>query len=89
MRVRTFMSTDWIEVHDHGSVYMAKVFLTDEDNAYMLTVQDGKKNLFKVDSKLLNMGELGFFERVMENAKELDIETAIEMGFMLAGELNE
>jgi hypothetical protein len=59
--MNTCLSTDWIEVHDHGSVYMANVFLTDEGEAYMLTVQDGKKNLFKVDSKLLNMGELGFF----------------------------
>lgn len=65
------MSTDWIEVHDHGSVYMARVFLTDENEAYMIAVQNNKQRFFKVDSKLLKLGELGFFENVMESAKEL------------------
>lgn len=73
------MSTDWIEVHDHGSVYEAKIFLTDEDKAYMMTIQDGKKRFFKVDAKLLRLGELGFFEKVMENIKELQLERTIEM----------
>jgi len=73
------MSTDWIEVHDHGAIYQAKVYLTDEDEAYMLTIQDGKKLFFKVDPKLLGLGELGFFEKVMENAKELPLERILEM----------
>lgn len=55
------MSTDWIEVHDHGSVYMDRVFLTDDDNAYMITVQNGKKRFFQVDANLLKSDELGFF----------------------------
>jgi hypothetical protein len=61
VKARTFMSTDWIEVHDHGSVYMDRVFLTDDDNAYMITVQNGKKRFFQVDANLLKSDELGFF----------------------------
>jgi hypothetical protein len=38
---------------------------------YMGTLQDGKKRFFKVDPKLLKLGELGFFEKVMENASEM------------------
>lgn len=76
------MSTDWIEVHDHDSVYRAKVYLTDEDEVYMLTIQNGTKRFFKVDVKLLKLGELGFFEKVMENVKELPLERALEMKLM-------
>lgn len=82
MKARTFMSTDWIEVHDYGSVYMARVFLLDNDESYVMTVQNGQKKFFKVDVNLLELGEIRFFEKVMENAKELDVETAIEMGFL-------
>jgi hypothetical protein len=76
------MSTDWIEVHDHGSVYMAKVFLTDDDRAYMVTVQNGKKRFFKVDAGLLKLGELRFFEKVMENAEELLQNQFIKIGLI-------
>ncbi|MCA2003654.1 MAG: hypothetical protein LDL06_02680 [Candidatus Nitrosotenuis sp.] len=73
------MSTDWIEVHDHGAIYQAKVYLTDEGEAYMLTIQDGKKRFYKVDARLFRLGELRFFEKVMEDAKELPLECALEM----------
>lgn len=75
------MSTDWIEVHDHGSVYMARVFLLDNDESYMITVRDGQNRFFKVDANLLKYGELRFFENVMKNAKELLFEKVIKMGF--------
>lgn len=71
MKAKTFMSTDWIEVHDHGLVYRARVYLTDEDEAYMQTIRDGKKRFFKLDAKLLRLGELGFFEKVLANAIEI------------------
>lgn len=83
MKARTFMSTDWIEVHDHGSVYEAKVLLTDEDRTYMIIRQDNKKQFFRVDAKLLKVDELGFFEKVMESAKELSVKETTELGFFI------
>lgn len=82
MKARTFMSTDWIEVHDHGAVYMAKVFLTDNDKANMITIQGGKKRFFKVDANLLKSGELEFFEKVMNGAEELPVKLAIDIGLI-------
>ena len=76
------MSTDWIEVHDKDSVYMAKIFLTDEDKAYVITVQNGKKRFFKVDASLLKTGELRFFEKVMDSAEELPIREATDIGLI-------
>jgi len=76
MKVRTFMFTEWIEVHDHGLVYEAKVFLTNRDEAYMITVQDGKKRVFRIDPSILKTDEIKFFERVMEKAKEINTEQA-------------
>lgn len=70
MKPKTFMSTDWIEVHSKQT-YMARVFRTDQDETYMEAVMDGKRIFFKVDSKLLKLDELGFFEKVSEPAKEL------------------
>lgn len=77
MKANTFMSTDWIEVHDKGSVYAARVFLTENDEAYMITIQKGKKRFFKVDPKLLKLCELGFFEKVMNGAIELNDQSKI------------
>lgn len=74
------MSTDWIAVHDHGSVYETKVFLTDKDQAYIITIHNGKKKFFRVDAKLLKTGELNFFEKVMETATELTTKNAIDIG---------
>ena len=71
MKAKTFMSTEWIEVHGNGSVYEAKIFLTDDNKAYMITNRDGKKRFFKVDANLLKFGELKFFEKVIVNAEEL------------------
>lgn len=67
------MSTDWIEVHDQDSVYQAKIFLTDNDEAYMIKIQSGRKRFFRVDANLLKSGERRFFERVMESAKEVSM----------------
>lgn len=62
MTPRTVLSTDWIEIHG-SRTYMARVFLTDGGEAYMMTVQDGKKRFFKVDPELLKLGELGFLKK--------------------------
>lgn len=76
------MSTDWIEVHDKGSVYMARVFLLDNDESYIVTIQDGRKRFFKIDANLLKFGELGFFENVMNTAEEIKLEQAIRLGLL-------
>ena len=76
------MSADWIEVHDHDSVYMARVFLTNNDKVYMITVQNGRKKFFKIDAHLLKSGELKFFEKVMDDAEELPIEYVYNLGFL-------
>lgn len=81
MSVQTYLSTDWIEVHTLDTNYMAKVFLTADDEAYMILTQDEMK-FFKVDSKLLRLGEIEFFAKVMEDAKELSIEEALRMGLV-------
>jgi hypothetical protein len=73
MKTRTYISTDWIEVYDHDSTYMARVFLTDNDEAYMVVKTENKTRFFKVKSELLRSGELGFFEKVMERSIELPI----------------
>lgn len=70
--MKTVMSTDWIEVHNHGSVYLARVFLTDEDEAFMITVK-GKIRFFKIKPELLRLGEIGFFGKVTEDAEELSL----------------
>jgi hypothetical protein len=51
----------------------------------MLTIQKGKKRFFKVDPKLLKLGELGFFEKVMESAEEISVEHAHNLGFLQKG----
>ena len=71
MTARTVMSTEWIEVHCPDFTYTVRVFLTDEDEAYIVTIKDGKKRFFKVDPKLLKSGELKFFEKVMDSAHEI------------------
>jgi hypothetical protein len=80
MKAKTFMYTDWTEVHNGNSAYMAKVFLTGKDEAYMIMIKNGKKRFFKVDANLLKLGELGFFEKVMESADELPIQLADDLG---------
>lgn len=69
--MKTYLSTDWIEIHDNGTVYLARVFLTDNDEAYMICKSQNETRFFKINPKLLRLGELGFFEKVMENAQEL------------------
>lgn len=83
MKARTYMSTDWIEVHDHGSTYLARVFLTDNDEAYMIVKTENKTKFFKVKAELLRLGETGFFDKVMESAEELLLAKTIEIGLMV------
>jgi len=82
MRLKTYISTDWIEVHDHDSTYLARVFLTDNDEAYMIRKSQNETRFFRVNPKLLRLGELGFFEKMMESASELPIKLAVEFGFI-------
>jgi len=81
--MKTIMSTDWIEVHDKGSVYMARVFLTDEDEAYMIQKTGNKIRFFKVDPELLRLGETGFFEKIIESAEELKADPLIAFSFVV------
>lgn len=76
------MSTDWIEVHDHGSIYLARVFLTDNDRTYMIVKTENKIRFFKIKAELLRSGELGFFEKVMGGAEELPMKLAIKIGLI-------
>ena len=84
--MKTYLSTDWIEVHDHGSVYMARVFLTDDNHAYMILVRENENKFFRVRSELLRFGEIGFFEKVMEDAEELPLKYAFAMGLLRKGQ---
>ncbi|MBI3841568.1 MAG: hypothetical protein HY295_00195 [Thaumarchaeota archaeon] len=61
---------------------MAKVFLTDGSEAYMIVATPTGKKFFRVRSELLRLGEIGFFEKVMESAEELTLSQASEMGFV-------
>lgn len=49
----------------------AQVFLTDENEAYMVHRSGIEEKFFRVNPELLKLGELEFFEKVMESAKEL------------------
>lgn len=82
------MSTDWIEVHDQDSVYETKVFLSNDDKAYMITIQNDKKRFFKVDANLLKSGEQMFFKKVMGSAKELSKKQTVEMGLVRKEQLD-
>lgn len=81
MKVKTYMSTDWIEVHDFDSSYFAKVFVT-QNEAYMIVKAKDRTEFYKIKRELLTLGEIGFFQKVMEKAEKLPIEIAIEFGFL-------
>ncbi len=70
-------------MHDKGSVYMARVFLTDEDEAYMIQKTGNKIRFFKVDPELLRLGETGFFEKIIESAEELKADPLIAFSFVV------
>ena len=74
------MSTDWIEVHDFESSYFAKVFVT-QNEAYMIVKAQNQTKFFRVDRELLSLGEIRFFQKVMESAEELPLKTVFEIGF--------
>jgi len=81
MKCKTYVSTDWIEVHDFESSHFAKVFVT-QSEAYMIVRSKNETKFFKVDRELLLLGEIGFFQKVMESAEEMSLEKAVEMGFL-------
>lgn len=80
MKAKTYMFTDWIQVNGPDFRYLAKVFAT-QDEAYMIVKVRNQTKFFRVDKRLLILGEMGFFENVMESAKELPIKSAIKIGF--------
>ncbi|MEM3085446.1 MAG: hypothetical protein QW769_10735 [Nitrososphaerales archaeon] len=88
MPIRSYLSTDWLEDHNQDKHYLAKVFLTSDDECYILVVRNGLK-FFKVDARLLRLGEMGLFERAMEDAEELLIEKGFAMKLLNQSELDE
>jgi hypothetical protein len=67
--MKTYMSTDWIKVHDHDSTYLTRVFLTDNDEAYMIVKAENKTRFFKIKAELFRLGEIGFFEKLWKAQK--------------------
>lgn len=67
--MKTCMFTDWITVHDNDLVYDARVILTDSDGAYVIVVCNGKKNYFRIDTCMLKLNELYFFEKITKIIK--------------------
>ena len=93
--MHTYLSTDWLEVGE-GFSTMVKVVLTNESEAYLISVTNvnGKPEaeLFKLDGKYLYDNREDFFNAVMDawgEAEKLDIEKAFEMGILTKGELRE
>jgi hypothetical protein len=78
----TYAFSEWTEVTNGKAVHLVKLFLTADGSAYMLLVANGKLRFFRVDADLLRVDEGRFLEKVMESAQELQIERAIEMGFL-------
>jgi len=48
----------------------------------MIVRSKNETKFFKVDRELLLLGEIGFFQKVMESAEEMSLEKAVEMGFL-------
>lgn len=82
MKILTYLSTDWVRVHDRGRCYFAKILVGDDNNAYMITIKNHKRQFFKIDKKLLKYNELEFFGRVMKTAKRLNIKQAKKDGII-------
>ena len=80
--MKTYLESDWIEVHNSKSRSLARVFLTDGGTAYMVSKSEDDTKFFKVDPELLQLDELGFFERAMESAEELPLKQAVAMGLI-------
>ncbi len=87
--MHTYLSTDWLEL---GST-MVKVVLTDESEAYLISVtKTGKPEaeLFKLDARKLRRED--FFSAVMNawgEAEKLPIQKAFEIGIMSESELRD
>lgn len=90
--MHTYLSTDWLELR--GT--MVKVVLTDESEAYLISVTkvNGKPEVefFKLDAKYLYDNRHDFFNAVMDawgEAEKLPIEKAFEIGMVGLKELQE
>jgi len=88
--MHTYLSTDWLEL---GDSTMVKVVLTDESEAYLISVANAGKpeaELFKLDARKLRRKD--FFNAVMDawgEAEKLPIEKAFEIRILTKGEINE
>jgi len=86
--MHTYLSTDWL---DFGR--MVKVVLTDESEAYLISVAKAGKpeaEFFKLDASKLRRKD--FFSAVMDawgEAEKLPIGRAINMGILTEDELQE
>ena len=80
--MQTYLSTDWLVVDST----MVKVVLTDESEAYLISVAKAGKTeaeFFKLDARKLRRKD--FFNAVMDawrEAEKLPIERAFEMRFL-------
>jgi hypothetical protein len=90
--MHTYLSTDWLEVDST----MVKVVLTDESEAYLISVTNAngkpEAELFKLDAKYLYDNRHDFFNAVMDawgEAEKMPIERAFEMKLLNPSELNE
>jgi len=90
--MKTYLSTDWIEIGGMGFSTMVKVVLTDESEAYLISVTNvndkAEAELFKLDTRKLRKED--FFSALMDawgEAEKLPIEKAFEMGILSQSEL--
>ena len=90
--MHTYLSTDWAEVGGIGFSTMVKVVLTNESEAYLISVSNvnGKPEaeLFKLDARKLRRED--FFNAVMDawgEAEKMPIEKAIEIGIITRAEI--
>lgn len=84
--VQTYLSTDWLELR--GA--MAKVVLTDESETYLVSVANGRAELFRLDARRLRRED--FFNALFEawgEAERMPIERAFELRIVADTELEE
>ena len=96
MPIQTYLSTGWMEVGGIGFSTMVKVVLTNESEAYLISVTNvnGRPEacLFKLDAKYLCENREDFFNAVMDawgEAEKMLIERAFEMRILTKDELHE
>ncbi len=93
--MHTYVSTDWIEVGGIGLSTMVKVVLTDESEAYLISVAKAGKpeaEVFKLDAKYLYDNKKDFFNAAMDawgDAEKLPVERAFDMRILTQPEIKD